>query len=1592
MRRPPVKRVGIHGHLAILFGAGFRIEILGELFDLGDRRTVRFLGLSFMLSLVLARLQEFDVRGNPKTASGRTPELPSQGACQLGLIRASSPVMSRIFTLVLALVLPIFGVQQLLARENPKKRPPNVVFILTDNHGAWTLGCYGNPDIKTPNIDRMASEGVRFNRAFCNNAVCSPTRATYLTGMMPSQHGVHNFLGGGRLQTGPEARNTLADLRSLPEVLKAEGYACGLVGKWHLGGNELPQEGLDDYWITMPHGGTATFFGAQIIEDGKIRTEEEHLTTFWTKHALNFIEQQKENPFFLFLSYNGPYGLARWQLEDLRGPRAADYAEAEMKSFPGGLSHPWAYNNKEYFGNITAKRRYAAELSAVDDGVGDVLAKLKALGLDENTLVVFAADQGWAGGQHGFWGMGDHTRPLNAFEYSMRIPLIFRHPGGVESGKVSEVMTSNYDFMPSVLGYLGLGEKMPGYPLSPGRDYSPELRGDELVDWENAVFYEYENLRCVRTESWKLVRRFEDSYNELYHLDEDPDEVRNLFKDESEPVAEVRQQLLARLNQFFERHTVPKYDLWEGGESQPRTILWGEDAEERQAARNYQPSPFHPDVRAPKFTLPEGLVAELVAAPPLIDHPMMATVDDRGRLFVAEASGVNLAKADLEKDLPNRIRLLEDTDNDGIYDKSTVFADKMTFPQGALWLDGALYVASPPGIWMLVDTDDDGVADQRTMLIDGFDYTGNAADVHGPFLHPNGRMYWCHGRKGHTVYQRDGKTLVSEAKGARIWSALPDGSDISFHAGGGMDNPVEVDFTPEGEIMGSINLFHGRPRGDTLVHWLRGGRYPRHDQQAVLDEFVATGEPLTEMYDFGHVAVSGMTIVKQAALGEEYRGEIFTALFNTQKVARTRLRQAGGTWKHDETSDFLEIHDPDVHITDVLEDADGTLLVIDTGGWFWIGCPTSQVAKPEIPGAIYRVRKSGIYDRTSDPTGQLVNFSEINHGDLVTLLGDDRPIVQERAIRQFANHGEDALGALRDALASENETIRRNAVWALTRIGTPDSKALVRGALTDASASVVHAACNSIAMTGDPRAAAALLAANLGEDPMVRRAAATALGATGDPEAVPVLLSLLGTDLDRESEHAAIYALIEIDDYAATAAALEAESPKLRRRALWALDQMPSSRLGAEKVLDLLTDSAVGDVAVQIAARHSEWATEIAEFGEPVAPSAESWYKVVRAIGPSMVGDGQFQAHLAALINRNPAGAGAAFDAIAGSPTKLKLPESWRAGIEKALIESVDLDLDRVLRAVAKLETDAFDARVQALADDPAIAPRSRLLALRATAKNANLSETGFGLLTRLVSSNASPADRAQAVALLSEVNLSNEQLLALAEVLPKASPVDLPGLLAAFSRTREPGIGQALAEAIAASPGANSVPAMELTRILSHFPPASVAAAQPRIAELTQIERDRILRLESLAPRVAAEGNPERGALVYAQGLGTCATCHKIGDLGRDVGPDLTTIGRIREPRDLLESILFPGASLARDFEAYLIEMTDGAVHTALIRSESATSLKITALGGAEIELDRADVKSMTAAPTSLMPLGLDQALTEQQLLDLVAYLDQLE
>ncbi|MEK6248359.1 MAG: sulfatase-like hydrolase/transferase, partial [Planctomycetales bacterium] len=386
------------------------------------------------------------------------------------------------------------------------------------------------------------------------------------------QHGVHRFIAG-HVEAGDRAYSTIEEFKSLPEILSENNYTCGLGGKWHLGDYFNPQEGFS-HWITKRSGHTPSFYNDVVIENGKTRVEPSHLTPFWTKNAIEFIEKNKKKPFFLFLAYNGPYSLGTAILPEPKNRHAEYYADKPMESFPRAKMHPWMHSRwqKPHLNNITSMRNTASQISLVDDGVGEVMAKLKELGLDDNTLVIFTADQGFAGGHGGFWGMGDHTRPLTAREQCMHIPLIVRQPGKVEAGKKLDEDVANYDLYPSLLNYLGLADQIPAAPARPGRDFSPLLQGKK-VTWDNTVFYEFENIRVIRSDGWKYVERIGGEPNELYDLANDPGEANNLAGDaaSNQKLSELR----ARLHTFFEKYSDPKWDLWSGKGSAKGGLLLG---------------------------------------------------------------------------------------------------------------------------------------------------------------------------------------------------------------------------------------------------------------------------------------------------------------------------------------------------------------------------------------------------------------------------------------------------------------------------------------------------------------------------------------------------------------------------------------------------------------------------------------------------------------------------------------------------------------------------------------------------------------------------------------------------------------------------------------------------------------------------------------------------------------------------------------------------------------------------------------------------------------------------------------------------------
>lgn len=608
-----------------------------------------------------------------------------------------------------------------------------------------------------------------------------------------------------------------------------------------------------------------------------------------------------------------------------------------------------------------------------------------------------------------------------------------------------------------------------------------------------------------------------------------------------------------------------------------------------------------------KFHPTPGIVVERVAGPDLVAHPLMGAFDEKGRLYVAASCGENLPREELEKRLPNFVVRLEDKDGDGTFDASTTFADKMTMPQGCVWHDGSLFVASSGAIWKLTDEDDDGVAERREKLVGDFGYTGNAADVHGCFVGPEGRIWWCEGRHGHEIKDANGE-LISRGRAARIFSCLPDGSDLRTHCTGGMDNPVEIVFSPDGDVLGTVNLMYSQPRGDCLVHWLQDGVYPREDFAASFgDEMVRTGELLPEVHNFGHVALSGICRLRSGAVEDEIsagsRFNVGIAVFNSHRVLFGRVARQGATYRLEQQADMLASDDEDFHPTDVLQAPDGSVLVIDTGGWFRIGCPQSQVAKAHIKGGIWRL-SSQAGRPVVDPLGSKLDWKSLDHAAVIKQLRDDRPFVRDLAREELARRltnsatAEDASSAALAELKSDDDSAFlawRSIVHAAGRPGVASAGEILGVALDDERDGLRQAACRAIAFAqaeGEPPLHAERLIELLSDDdPSVQREAATALGgATSDlgNAATDALLILAGTTEDRSIEHAALASVIRIGDRDAASQALLDSRENVRTAAALALEQMrrgisavgeaPALQVPAPFIPEPLADDAIEKV------------------------------------------------------------------------------------------------------------------------------------------------------------------------------------------------------------------------------------------------------------------------------------------------------------------------------------------------------------------------------------------------------------------------------
>lgn len=428
---------------------------------------------------------------------------------------------------------------------------PNIVFILSDDQGPWAANCLGCHEMITPNLDRLAAEGMRFSNFFCASPVCSPSRASFATGRLPSQHGVHDWLR-------PEGHhlNYMADEVMYTDILAEHGYHCGLSGKWHCGDAKLPQHGFD-FWFAHQWGG-GHYMKPPVFRDGEPVVENQYVTDLFTDEALNFLDlQDGSRPFYLGVHYTAPH--SPWTAEHHPQEYRDMYADCAFETCPQGEMHPWAGGlTKSSHGKREMLVGYFAAVTAMDAQIGRILDRLDEMGVADNTLVVFTSDNGFSCGHKGFWGKGNATRPINMFENSVRIPFIVRHPARVPAGRVCEAMVSAYDFMPTLLDYVGLPCPTDARNL-PGQSVVPLLEGAAGEGRDDVVVHdEYGYVRMVRTRDWKYIHRYPDGPHELYDLANDPTEDTNLV--DAPAHADRRDAMRARLETWFDQYATAEQD------------------------------------------------------------------------------------------------------------------------------------------------------------------------------------------------------------------------------------------------------------------------------------------------------------------------------------------------------------------------------------------------------------------------------------------------------------------------------------------------------------------------------------------------------------------------------------------------------------------------------------------------------------------------------------------------------------------------------------------------------------------------------------------------------------------------------------------------------------------------------------------------------------------------------------------------------------------------------------------------------------------------------------------------------------------------
>ena len=737
--------------------------------------------------------------------------------------------------------------------------------------------------------------------------------------------------------------------------------------------------------------------------------------------------------------------------------------------------------------------------------------------------------------------------------------------------------------------------------------------------------------------------------------------------------------------------------------------------------------------------------------------------------------------------------------------------------------------------------------------------------------------------------------------------------------------------------------------------------------------------------------------------------------FNTQRLVRMELTPSGSTYKAVE-NEFLRLHNPDIHLTDVMEDPrDGSLLLLDTGGWFRIGCPSSLMAKSDLLGAVYRIRKTKA-KMIQDPYGLGIDWEKQTPEQLVALLNDARPCVAEKVQRGFgwtiARAGETLLNQFKGF----DEDAKIRTLWAVASSGAARGKVAVyeQAVLNNEEPVIQKTAINAIKTripNCDPEETRrvgyeiqfvldSLLQGKAHTSIIVPLCDAISAGSflKSDLTLRKSMLKLMASErIDASAEHALIFALRTMH-FVDSKVLQTVQGTIASRRALMAFVSEAPDDL---KVLADFAAKRIDSADENLARAALHYLSEYPNADSAVVQQLNGWlverepinrYRLNALIGScsALIGKPEIQKIISKMLDHPSGDVRAAALTVLATQTAGATNDAWFPALDKLLAES---PTPQAFDAIKKLKTPHFDAALQAIANDTKRPLAIRLKALD-SAKSVKLTGETFTMVKGVLADAASSsAAKIQAAGMIASAPMPKPQLLEVAPLFATLGPVELKSLLGIVRKSKEPEVGRTFAIEIAKNPVIASQQESLYRTAFSDLPPdifeTIILPAYNAAVAATEAKKR---QLGPLADKVIASGNASNGKKNFEMGKGTCIACHKIGSAGRPIGPDLSHIGAIRTERDLLESILFPSNTLARDYEAHVIETTDGQQTLGVIKSHTAEGLLVIDIAGQEKTIAHQTIAGDTILPISLMPQGLDQTMPEAELLDLVAWLRSLK